>query len=118
MSWDEVNENDKEIARLAAKAVGIEVYYTNNLGGWTYGPNGSSRAEQREQKGWNPLFDDAQAMALSVQLQIGMSYVEDGVVATAGNHPGIGVHVQGPKDREAVRRAIVLVASDIGRLLA
>ena len=101
--------NDKELLELAAKAAGIadgDVFY-----------------DMDNDKVWNPLTDDGDALRLAVKLKMDM-YFRDKKGATtfyAGAPQGEGMPYTyrgervGPDAFAATRRAIVVAAARIGR---
>lgn len=105
--------NDRELLELAAKAAGIELdftirgdfppYYVNERGGHS---------------SWNPLADDGEALRLSVNLEIDVSHYQDAHVVDAFHAEAGTCSVDYNGDRyAATRRAIVLVAAEIGKAM-
>jgi len=87
--------NDKELLTLAAKAAGIadgDVFY-----------------DMDNDKVWNPLTDDGDALRLAVKLGLGIRFYLDGVGA------GEEYEMNQEDPYAATRRAIVRAASEIGR---
>jgi hypothetical protein len=115
--------NDRELVELAAKAVGY--------GGTTeVFPSGyvemglSNHFDRRGSNVWAPLHDDAQAFHLAVDLRIGADCFVDGQLiehccawANHRNVPGFHrIYVPyGEVPAAAHRRAIVMVAAEIGK---
>ena len=97
------NEADKELLELAAKAAGIadgDVFY-----------------DMDQDKIWNPLTDDGDALRLAVKLKmtVDVRLFDDKVQVRAYHEPSM-YHVNEKGDQfAATRRAIVRAASEIGR---
>ncbi len=103
---------DKELLELAAKAAEIESLW------WTKDGNKLFQRNGGEQKPWNPLEDDGDALRLAVQLRM--------VLDTS---TGDDIHAQypfgtnyyplceegNPDPYAATRRAITRAAAEIGR---
>ena len=107
-----MNENDREMLELAAKAAGI-VYKTDAGYVWIF--------EQDLWTCWNPLTDDGDALRLAVALGL-LVYVMRDAGFTGIRLPGehIGgkydeVEMHGTDPYAATRRAIVRAAAEIGR---
>lgn len=67
---------------------------------------------------WNPLTDDRAALRLAVALKIDLKFYADYVVAWFdGGFIGTGRIPYGDNPYAAVRRAIVLAAAEIGKVL-
>lgn len=102
--------NDRELLEAAAKAAGIEnamLLNEDDGAGW-YCKIGKG-------KYWRPLTDDGDALRLAVKLGIDLRPREFGSDA-ACLPEGITVRQLGEPE-ESARRAIVLVAAEIGGLL-
>jgi len=108
--------SDKELLRLAAKAIGIGPVCTYEK------RRNCLRIGSRESYSvWKPLNDDGDAMRLAVNLGIDVNHGGSGVVAerrAVFNFPEVGV-CEGFTSSEqvytATRRAIVRAAAEIGR---
>lgn len=107
---------DRELLELAAKAAGIE------SDGTMLGSTLSGGVILKDMAGyWNPLTDDGDALRLAVKLGLrvqmlpsagGMARVERMVPAWADYiEPALGA------PERAMRRAIVMIAAEIGRSL-
>lgn len=96
--------NDKELIKLAAKAVGI------------IHPGGEHRVYNdgrvwycKELRWWNPLTDDGDALRLADKLNMAVYFSASGKTAEAPDGPG-------PVWEETdYRRAIVRAAAEIGK---
>lgn len=99
---------DIELLRLAAKAAG---YYLRNE---IVNPDDDFigfRVKARPLPGpWNPFNDDGDALRLSVQLKIELSFIN-------GDTHADGQSEGGPDKLANTRRAIVRAAADIGRAM-
>lgn len=95
-----MNETDRELLELAAKAAGI--YLTiEYLGHEKYKPD------------WNPLTDDGDALRLAVELDIDIVHAYG--TRTAAGETTAGYSADGQDNYAATRRAIVRAAAEIGR---
>ena len=111
---------DRELLELAAKAVGLT--------GWRYaGPSGLHKMinpSQPETTGsigpaWNPLTDDGDALRLAVKLHIDV-LLRGPTLAQCIGTPSATVYAEVPRDdnaNAATRRAIVIAAAEIGRVM-
>jgi hypothetical protein len=103
---------DRELLELAAKAAGIESLW------WTKDGNKLFQRNGGEQKPWNPIEDDGDALRLAVKLQIIVGRY-DNYVNAAPLHDGakeIVIWSHNEKDPyAATRRAITRAAAEIGR---
>ncbi|AIJ45535.1 hypothetical protein O987_06960 [Comamonas testosteroni TK102] len=90
---------DRELLELAAKAAGIEVWWTENYGGVFLRDRNSPVI-------WNPLNDDGDALRLAVATK---------VLFDMQDHLGSLLFEEGaqPSHEHAVRRAIVRAAAAI-----
>lgn len=113
---------DREWLELAAKAAGIPRYR------WDYEYCRSLGHMVTASMMWNPLVDDGEALRLAVKLQLDIAMEEDaqgfGFWCTVSKfdgpklNEGISVSEMSPNDScEAVRRAIVRAAAEIGRVM-
>ena len=104
---------DREYLELAAKAAGIEIWWTYNYGGVFLRQRGCPVI-------WNPITNDADALRLAVKLGLHLSQ-QLSYVAVMQPHGGAGSHLlqwieQYNNDPlAATRRAIVRAAAEIGR---
>lgn len=102
--------DDRELLELAAKATG-GVFF-ESVGGFAITVDGKSRL-------WNPLTDDGDALRLAVNLGIDVQFHGSSVRASPSNPAKVGfikdVVFEMIDVYEATRRAIVLVAAEIGR---
>lgn len=109
-----MNETDRELLELAAKAAGLRLF--------VWGSKGAENVclKQDDKKPgprWNPLTDDGDALRLAVKLQL--------LVDTNGMHARVCFPYEAPlayeamgEDRHAAtRRAIVRAAAEIGRAI-
>lgn len=109
---------DKQLLEWAAKAAGYQVEWVRNSGCFY-------RCEEwvgREQ--WSPLEDDGDALRLAISLKITIG-VSD-IAAYADRDDAMGIFIRQALKRlglpdlsigEAVRRAIVRAAAEIGRAM-
>lgn len=118
-------ETDRELLELAAKASGVEIAYTPvstvNRGGsltkfdvvsW-HGPYLKGTEDE-----WNPLTDDGDALRLAVALEIDLIIGTGSKFVTARNEVTQLNEYEYTQDKaQAVRRAIVRAAAEIGRNL-
>lgn len=103
-------QSDRELLELAAKAAGYEFHWR--------GLNGALPAigSGRDQKWWNPLIDDGDALRLAVKLQIDIRQFLQyrGVVDALVDRLGFGRGEAVDNDPyAATRRAIVRAAAEI-----
>ena len=102
---------DKELLELAAKAAGVECKKT---------PIGFYLLD--EDRNWNPLTDDGDALRLAVKLEMMIDYIDRGymaghVLATAGP---VMLSIYEPREPDpyaATRRAITRAAAEIGKAM-
>lgn len=115
--------SDRELLELAAKAYGVTGQYVTNYasGDYYYQGNGEGILWEYPDGGytvWNPFLDDGDALRLAVKLdmQITINRV-DGWTEAIGGY--MGEHrMRLPHESDiyaATRRAIIIVASKIGR---
>jgi hypothetical protein len=107
---------DKELLELAAKAVGYEVAiaYQPDV------PRGLYVRHEDKTSVWMPLIDDADAFRLAVKLGIDLEWRNDGRVAAyrhANANGNCFTALESTREDRyaAARRAILLVAAEIGR---
>ena len=102
---------DRELLELAAKAAGVECKKT---------PIGFYLLD--EDRNWNPLTDDGDALRLAVKCDVDFYFAEDDVMnAYAGYHTGSNspmrycIEPLGTDPYAATRRAITRAAAEIGK---
>lgn len=104
--------NEREMLELAAKAYGDEVVYST-----------AYKYFLRNERRWNPLADDGDALRLSVKLGIDVSYVtnpsgENVVMASQEcEFSGWFEELLSTDQFEATRRAITRAAAQIGKAM-
>jgi len=102
---------DRELLELAAKAAGIESLW------WTKDSNKLFQRNGGEQKPWNPLTDDGDALRLAVKL--GLFIQINSGSATAWKWRGENWYEQASDNADdmsaTTRRAITRAAAEIGR---
>jgi hypothetical protein len=111
---------DRELLELAAKAAGLEFDPTvqNQFGLLVVAEDASC---QSDQKLWNPLTDDGDALRLAVKLEIAVEYRRDVSAAFAYNcmrnarSLEVGQNNKNLDPYAATRRAIVRAAAEIGK---
>ena len=107
-------KTDKELLKLAAKAVGIKLYYRYGSDVFYYDDKNSGREE------WAPLEDDGQALRLAVDLKLRVD-VSNRFNCTAvdyfANEELSLCEYHGHDGRKATRRAIVRAAAAIGEAM-
>lgn len=100
---------DKELLELAAKAVGIE--HCANVFGMFF--------LEQEDRYWNPLTDDGDALRLAITLKLNIeSYIGEVVVADAACKLSVEKYENALNYNDsyaATRRAIVRAAAEIGK---
>jgi hypothetical protein len=98
---------DKELLELAAKAAGVECKKT---------PIGFYLLD--EDRNWNPLTDDGDALRLAVKLKIDVKHYDDYVVGWFdGGYIGTGKIMYEGEPYAATRRAITRAAAEIGKAM-
>jgi hypothetical protein len=107
---------DKELLEFAAKAAGIDV------GIWTSAYRGTDfGAFETKGPHWNPLNDDGDALRLANELELNMFHVGGNAYAMESESDGSDEQVVSYRDckdrHEAMRRAIVRTAAEIGKAL-
>jgi hypothetical protein len=119
-----MSDTDRELLELAAKAAAIAGEYVSDYGSGDYGYAGNTEGILHEHPHggwavWNPLTDDGDALRLAVDLELEV------YTATKDDQRACAVDserrdcwawedVNGDK-YEAMRRAIVRAAAEIGR---
>ena len=99
---------DRELLELAAKAAGIESLW------WTKDGNKLFQRNGGEQKPWNPLQDDGDALRLAVMLNLVVLSDQTGISTANGMHQR-AKELHGTDPLAATRRAITRAAAEIGR---
>lgn len=103
---------DQELIRLAAKAA-----HTPRRE-WDYEFLRSLGHMVTPSMMWNPLTDDSEALRLAVKLRLMVQIIEYGASARSVNGRWHGCEVRLHGDLEnATRRAIVLAAAEIGKVM-
>ena len=99
--------SDRELLELAAKAAGIELR-------WEWDGDDVAYSNNRF---WNPLADDGDALRLAVQLRLDVDCAGGEVVVAYEQitHAHAAERV-GDDPYAATRRAIVMAAAEIGRI--
>jgi hypothetical protein len=110
--------SEQELMTLAAKAVGIEIYFRDD--GSCFQKEMQGNPSFRYLVPWDPLTDDGQAFGLAADLRLKI---------LPGKHKGDGCTVESQRQgiagcttfrddkREQMRRAIVRVAAEIGKAM-
>jgi hypothetical protein len=107
-----MNETDRELLELAAKAAGIQNYTMS--GHAVFVETGAKRGDSGYY--WNPLTDDGNALRLAVLLRIDVNHGDTLVVAEQVKPHDTGcAEPYGTDPFDATRRAIVRAAAEIGR---
>ncbi|WP_313397098.1 hypothetical protein [Stutzerimonas nitrititolerans] len=111
--------NDRELLELAAKASGFGFMEAQIRGGFEYGFCKSgvfTGLRLADQKIWNPLTDDGDALRLAVKLAIEISPCpeHDSVLCEPKGSPDSIITTEALEDY-GTRRAIVRAAAEIGR---
>jgi hypothetical protein len=105
---------DRELLELAAKAAGMEIVVDDNGLVWRDGGSGSWPK-------WNPLTDDGDAFRLAVNLKLDVAFlglVDEVFVESGSGDEMASAYVSYESDPlAATRRAIVLAAVEIGRVM-
>lgn len=108
-----MNETDRELLELAAKAAGIDGIKWNEEfpGGWLDGCGAPSTW-------WDPLQDDGDALRLAVKLRIEVDYYLADVQAKNDDcDPVFEMLSENADPYAATRRAIVRAAAEIGKAM-
>jgi hypothetical protein len=103
----DIQETDREFIELAAKAAGIQIEWLGSGACWRPNP---------VFKPWHPLTNDAHALQLAVKLRMTIKEEVYGVTVTLPSHD-IEVNEFGYAHEAATRRAIVLAAAALGKLM-
>lgn len=105
---------DKELIKLAAKAVGII-----HPGGEHSVYNDGRVWDCKDLRWWNPLADDGDALRLAAKLQIDLDWQETSgfpePTVEAYRKKWDDAYFCASEDKEHYRRAIVRAAAEIGR---
>ena len=103
---------DKELLELAAKAAGYGLYFSQKY-------HRNINDAYLNDRLWNPLTDDGDALRLAVKLNVDVVFDFDRVMAVYGNgysKEEYFYELPEPTDRyAATRRAIVRAAAEIGK---
>lgn len=108
-------ERDHALLSLAAKAAGLKAQYSDNYGDFSLGEP-YSHGEIR----WNPLTDDGDAFRLMTALRIRLIFPDfeacgDTVVARCNE---LDLVIEQPLTAYGYRRAVVEIASELGKKMA
>jgi hypothetical protein len=107
-----MNDTDRELLELAAKAAGLEYECVSHTGR----PE-NDQHQVRDQFGglvdWNPLADDGDALRLAVKADIDISQFGDFARADCMEYVSVD-EPYGDDPLAATRRAIVRAAAEIG----
>lgn len=101
---------DLDLLQLAAKAAGYEYKYHADDNCVSVSLDG-----ELVRYNWNPLADDADALRLAVDLNIGIDVKQVSKRVTAYLYPHIHCNEGGDDLYAATRRAIVRAAAEIGK---
>ena len=107
-----MNDNDRELIELAAKAYGIQVkgWLNDKLIGF------DTNTEWPVNGDWNPLESDGDALRLMVALQISVTPCFGSTYIDAGGRLDFShIHSENETAISGARRAIVMMAAEIGR---
>lgn len=99
--------NDRELLRLAAKAVGGELVI--------HGDGSTNLQFQGGAMNWNPLKDDGDALRLAVRLSLMLDTAYNGCTAVGSAALCEMLEPHNGAPCAATRRAIVRAAAEIGR---
>jgi hypothetical protein len=109
--------SDCELLELAAKAAGIVIDKSPFNGGGKdndgFDLMGNAVLDWHNNKTWNPIIDDGDALRLSVKLCLKIEHHEDSVVVWS-DYIGTGFIPYDGNPCAATRRAIVRAAAEIG----
>lgn len=103
--------NDKQMLELAAKAVGVDVWFD---------ANGYCRKVRGSCDIWNPLTDDGDALRLAVKLKMSLDLFDEYIAAGYTPNDNECLQIEEPHENapmQATRRAITRAAAEIGRAL-
>ena len=113
---------DKELLELAAKAAGVDAYWsvTDSIQHYPIFVTecGGRMGDLPYEDEWNPLKDDALALRLAVKLNMGISvpvFKNPRADVIVFRNSAINVIEEGADPFAATRRAIVRAAAEIGR---
>lgn len=102
---------DRELLELAAKAAGIDAWWSEPFGFMLLRTDGNRK--------WSPLDNDGDALRLAVKLRLMVGHSQARAIAKLGtgfDDPGFA-EAHGDDPTAATRRAIVLAAAEIGKQL-
>ena len=105
-----MNDTDRELLELAAKAAGIDLQHRPMFGGDA--EPGYYVGNPPNWQWWNPLTDDGDALRLAVKLGIDIQHYDGGIDA------GVNLEIAelyGSDSYAATRRAVVRAAAGIWR---
>ena len=110
--------NDKELLELAAKAAGIKKddspYNGGGHGNDGFSITGAMMLDWANNKRWNPLTDDGDALRLAVKLSFDI-HVDSNLTEVIYLNETTEAHLGDPY--AATRRAIVRAAAEIGKAM-
>lgn len=110
---------DRELLELAAKAAGIKKddspYNGGGFGNDGFDCTGNMVLDWHNNKHWNPLTDDGDALQLAVKLNIDVCFGANYVIARGSVQMPTVNNADDPY--AATRRAIVRAAAEIGRAM-
>ncbi|WP_017736455.1 hypothetical protein [Pseudomonas sp. CBZ-4] len=104
---------NNELLKLSAKAMGFELEYRHGSDAFYYDDPESGREQ------WQPLSDDAQALRVSVVLQLSILWFTN-LQYVMVERRGFGENIGWTDDADrggALRQAITVVAAQIGSTL-
>ena len=102
--------SDRKLLELAAKAYGVELDYRRSSDAYYYDDPETGREQ------WCPPDDDGQALRLAVKLGINIRFCQetDSVICSK-DADGYQFEAVECMDEHGVRRAITMVAAEIGK---
>ena len=110
---------DRELLELAAKAAGIKKddssYNGGGFGNDGFDCVGNMVLDWHNNKHWNPLIDDCDALRLAVKLEIDVCFGANYVIARGSVQMPTVNNADNPY--AATRRAIVRAAAEIGKAM-
>ena len=111
---------DRELLELAAKAAGIKKddssYNGGGFGNDGFDCVGNMVLDWHNNKHWNPLIDDCDALRLAVKLEMNID-VTNGASGAQVLHVAFCSEPHGNNPYAATRRAIVRAAAEIGKAM-
>jgi len=115
-TFDKEGQHDRELLELAAKAAGIDIEFSifKDESFICFHSGGDCFNSE-----WNPLLDDGDAFRIMVKLEIAINPYAGKVVTWSEANRMAGTEKWDSDDgaAEAVRRAIVRAAAEIGKTL-